>query len=130
LHGLLKEVLSLNESAEVIAGFFILFGTIISLISAIGLVRLPDVYTRSHAASKSSTVGVLFMLIGTLLYFIISEGYFSIRLILGIVFVFLTAPVGAHVISRAAYRANVPLTETSVEDELKDYFEEHEKNRG
>jgi multicomponent Na+:H+ antiporter subunit G len=130
LHGLLKEVLSLNESAEVIAGFFILFGTIISLISAIGLVRLPDVYTRSHAASKSSTVGVLFILIGTLLYFIISEGYFSIRLILGIVFVFLTAPVGAHVISRAAYRANVPLTETSVEDELKDYFEEHEKNRG
>ncbi|WP_026909053.1 Na+/H+ antiporter subunit G [Paucisalibacillus globulus] len=120
----------MNESAEVIAGVFILFGTIISLISAIGLVRLPDVYTRSHAASKSSTVGVLFILIGTLLYFIISEGYFSIRLILGIIFVFLTAPVGAHVISRAAYRADVPLTETSVEDELKDYFEQHEKERG
>ncbi len=130
MHGLSKEVLSLNESAEVIAGVFILFGTIISLISAIGLVRLPDVYTRSHAASKSSTVGVLFILIGTLLYFIISEGYFSIRLILGIIFVFLTAPVGAHVISRAAYRADVPLTETSVEDELKDYFEQHEKERG
>ncbi|WP_042149874.1 Na+/H+ antiporter subunit G [Paucisalibacillus sp. EB02] len=120
----------MKESAEVIAGVFILLGTIISLISAIGLVRLPDVYTRSHAASKSSTVGVLFILIGTLLYFLISEGYFSIRLILGIIFVFLTAPVGAHVISRAAYRANVPLTKSSVEDELKDYFQEHEKERG
>ncbi len=130
MHGLLKEVSSLKESAEVIAGVLILFGTIISLISAIGLVRLPDVYTRSHAASKSSTVGVLFILIGTLLYFLISEGYFSIRLILGIIFVFLTAPVGAHVISRAAYRANVPLTKSSVEDELKDYFQEHEKERG
>jgi multicomponent Na+:H+ antiporter subunit G len=130
LHGLLKEVSSLKESAEVIAGGFILLGTIISLISAIGLVRLPDVYTRSHAASKSSTVGVLFILIGTLLYFLISEGYFSIRLILGIIFVFLTAPVGAHVISRAAYRANVPLTKSSVEDELKDYFQEHGKERG
>ncbi len=130
MQGLLKEVSSLKESAEVIAGVFILLGTIISLISAIGLVRLPDVYTRSHAASKSSTVGVLFILIGTLLYFLISEGYFSIRLILGIIFVFLTAPVGAHVISRAAYRANVPLTKSSVEDELKDYFQEHEKERG
>ncbi len=48
----LKEVLSLNESAEVIAGILIFIGTLISLISALGLVRLPDVYTRSHAASK------------------------------------------------------------------------------
>lgn len=120
----------MSGSAEVIAGVFILIGTLVSFISAIGLVRLPDVYTRSHAGSKSSTVGVLFILIGTLLYFLISEGYFSIRLILGIVFVFLTAPVSAHVICRAAYRNNVPLTETSAEDELKDYFAEFEKQRG
>ncbi|WP_184245003.1 Na+/H+ antiporter subunit G [Gracilibacillus halotolerans] len=117
----------LSASAEVIAGIFIFVGTIISLISAIGLVRLPDVYTRSHAGSKSSTLGVLSVLVGTLLYFVISEGYFSIRLILGIVFVFLTAPVAAHVICRAAYRSNVPLTETSAEDQLKDYFEQQSK---
>ncbi len=127
---LLKEVLSLSESAEVIAGVLIFLGTLISLISSVGLVRLPDVYTRSHAASKSSTVGVLFILIGTLLYFLISEGYFSIRLILGIVFVFLTAPVAAHVICRAAYRADVPLTQTSAEDELKEYFTVNEKQSG
>ena len=107
-----------------IAGVFILFGAIISFISSIGVVRLPDVYTRSHAASKSSTLGVLLTLTGTLLYFIISEGYFSIRLILGIAFVFLTAPVSAHVICRSAYRTNVPLAETSAEDELKEYFEQ------
>lgn len=117
----------MNESAEVIAGIFIFLGTLISLFSSIGLIRLPDVYTRSHAASKSSTVGVLSILIGTLLYFVISEGYFSIRLILGIFFVFLTAPVAAHVICRSAYRANVPLTETSAEDELKDYFAANEQ---
>lgn len=122
LQDLWKEVSRLNESAEVIAGIFILIGTIISFISAIGLVRLPDVYTRSHAASKASTLGVLSTLIGTLLFFIISEGYFSIRLILGIIFVFLTAPVAAHMICRSAYRSNVPLAETSAEDELKDHF--------
>lgn len=117
----------MSGSAEVVAGVFIFVGTIISLISAIGLVRLPDVYTRSHAGSKSSTLGVLSVLVGTLLYFVISEGYFSIRLILGIGFVFLTAPVAAHVICRAAYRSNVPLTEASAEDELKEYFEQLRK---
>jgi multicomponent Na+:H+ antiporter subunit G len=113
----------LNGIAEIITAFFILVGTTISLLAAIGLVRLPDVYTRSHAASKSSTLGVLCVLIGTLLYFLISEGYFSIRLILGIFFVFLTAPVAAHVICRAAYRNQAPVADTMVEDELKEYYE-------
>ena len=124
---LLKEVLSLNGSAEVVAGVFIFIGTIISLISSIGLVRLPDVYTRSHAGSKSSTLGVLLVLVGTLVFFVISDGYFSIRLILGIGFVFLTAPVAAHVICRSAYRTNVPLSDASAEDELKEYFEQQRK---
>ncbi|WP_341419731.1 Na+/H+ antiporter subunit G [Paenibacillus filicis] len=123
---LLKEVLSLSVSGEIIGAVLILIGAIFSLISAIGNVRLPDVYTRSHAASKSSTLGVLCALVGTLLYFLISDGFFSIRLILGIFFVFLTAPVAAHVICRAAYRNQVPLAEQSVQDELKDYYRENE----
>ncbi|WP_042168756.1 Na+/H+ antiporter subunit G [Paenibacillus gorillae] len=115
-----------DEIGEVVGAVLILIGAIFSLISAIGIVRLPDVYTRSHAASKSSTLGVLCALLGTLLYFIISDGFFSIRLILGIFFVFLTAPVAAHVITRAAYRDKVPLAEQSVQDELKDYYRENE----
>lgn len=116
----------MSGSGEVVGAILILIGAIFSLISAIGNVRLPDVYTRSHAASKSSTLGVLCALVGTLLYFLISDGFFSIRLILGIFFVFLTAPVAAHVICRAAYRHQVPLTEESVQDELKDYYMENE----
>ncbi|GGG13815.1 Na+/H+ antiporter subunit G [Paenibacillus aceti] len=117
----------MSGSSEFVSAIFILIGAIISFISAIGNVRLPDVYTRSHAASKSSTLGVLCTLVGTLLYFLISDGYFSIRLILGIFFVFLTAPVAAHVICRAAYRHHVPLAEASAQDELKDYYMENEK---
>ncbi|MEF2968579.1 Na+/H+ antiporter subunit G [Paenibacillus sp. M1] len=116
----------MSGSGEVVGAILILFGAIFSLISAIGIVRLPDVYTRSHAASKSSTLGVLCALVGTLLYFIITDSYFSIRLILGIFFVFLTAPVAAHVLTRSAYRNEVPLAETTVEDELKDYYMENE----
>ncbi|GIO41320.1 Na+/H+ antiporter subunit G [Paenibacillus apis] len=116
----------MSGSGEVIGAVFILVGAIFSVVSAIGNVRLPDVYTRSHAASKSSTLGVLSTLIGTLLYFLILDGFFSIRLILGIFFVFLTAPVAAHMICRSAYRHHVPLTESTVQDELKDYYMENE----
>lgn len=116
----------MSGSGEVIGAVLILIGAIFSVISAIGNVRLPDVYTRSHAASKSSTLGVLSTLVGTLLYFLILDGYFSIRLILGIFFVFLTAPVAAHMICRSAYRHHVPLAESTVQDELKDYYMENE----
>ncbi|MED4953959.1 Na+/H+ antiporter subunit G [Paenibacillus macerans] len=118
----------MSGSGEVVGAVLILFGAVVSLISAIGIVRLPDVYTRSHAASKSSTLGVLCALVGTLLYFIITDGYFSIRLILGIFFVFLTAPVAAHVLCRSAYRNQVPLAEGTTEDELQDYYMENEKH--
>jgi multicomponent Na+:H+ antiporter subunit G len=105
--------------SESIAAVFILLGTGFSFLSAIGLIRLPDVYTRSHAASKSASLGVLCVLFGTFLYFWISDGVISIRLILGIFFVFLTIPVGGHLLSRAAYRSNVELAKESVQDDLK-----------
>ena len=105
--------------SEWIAAVCILTGTILTLLSGVGLLRLPDVYTRSHAASKSTTLGVLFILLGSFLFFLIGEGYVSIRLLLGIFFVFLTAPVAGHIICRAAYRSNVKLTDRTVRDDLK-----------
>ena len=117
-----------DASSEIIAAVLILIGTFFSFLSEIGILRLPDVYTRSHAASKSSTLGVLCILTGTLLFFLITDYYFSIRLLLGIFFVFLTAPVSAHMIARSAHRANVPLSETSVQDDLKrDLYKEESK---
>jgi multicomponent Na+:H+ antiporter subunit G len=121
-----KEVLSLNVTViEAIVAIFILIGTFFSFLSAIGLLRLPDVYTRSHAASKSTTLGVLCTLFGTFLYFLVSDSYISVRLILGIFFVFLTAPVSAHMISRSAYRSNVKLADVSVQDDLKEYIRQN-----
>ncbi|WP_199880539.1 monovalent cation/H(+) antiporter subunit G [Bacillus massiliglaciei] len=115
--------MSIKDVGEILGALFVLAGSVLTFLSAIGLIRLPDVYTRSHAASKSATLGVLCILLGTLLYFIFSEGYFSIRLILGILFVFLTAPVAAHLICRVSYRTNVELTNSSVRDDLKAVFE-------
>ncbi|WP_400244368.1 monovalent cation/H(+) antiporter subunit G [Niallia sp. JL1B1071] len=115
--------MSVNNPIELIAVLLIFFGAIFCFLSSLGLIRLPDVYTRSHAASKSSTMGVLFTLVGTFVFFII-EGNFSIRLFLGIFFVFLTSPVASHVVVRSAYRSKVKLADVTVQDDLKAEMEE------
>ncbi|MFD1606279.1 Na+/H+ antiporter subunit G [Oceanobacillus luteolus] len=105
---------------EYIGVFLIFIGSLFALVSAVGLIRFPDVYTRSHAATKSSTLGVLMTLTGALIYIVVSQGYFSVRLVLGIIFVFLTAPVSGHLVTRAAYRAKVKLADITIEDALED----------
>lgn len=114
--------MNINLISEIMAAVFIFIGAVLAFLSAIGLIRLPDVYTRSHAASKSATMGVLCILFGAFLFFWISEGYISIRLLLGIFFVFLTAPVAGHIICRAAYRSNVQLAKRTVRDDLKKFM--------
>ncbi|RHW32773.1 Na+/H+ antiporter subunit G [Lysinibacillus yapensis] len=111
--------MNVKEILEWIAVLSVLLASIISMISAFGMIRLPDVYTRSHAATKSSTMAVLACLSGAFIYFWVHDGYVSVRLILGIVFVFITAPVSGHLVTRAAYRARVPLAEGSGDDALK-----------
>lgn len=111
--------MSVNQLIELMAALLILLGAIVSVISAFGMIRLPDVYTRSHAATKSATLSVLLCLSGAFVYFWIDDGYVSIRLILGIIFVFITAPVAGHLVCRAAYRSRVPLAKGSGDDALK-----------
>lgn len=118
----------MNESVslELIGVLFILAGSMISVISAIGIIRFPDVYSRAHAATKTTTLAVLLTLFGAFLYFLFAESFVSIRLILGILFVFLTAPVSGHLILRASYRAGVKMSDTTTEDELKDVINKSE----
>lgn len=120
-------MLNVNQMIEWAAVILILIGSIVSVISAFGMIRLPDVYTRSHAATKSSTLSVLTCLLGAFIYFWVHDGFVSVRLILGILFVFVTAPVAGHLICRATYRSRVPLAKGSGEDELKSklFPEEH-----
>jgi len=97
---------------------FALIGAFFSLVTALGLIRLPDLYTRAHAASKSATLGVMSILISVIIYFIAEDGFFSSRVVLGILFVLITAPIGGHLIARAAYYSDVPLWKGSVQDDL------------
>lgn len=99
---------------------FITVGVFFILVTAIGLLRLPDVYSRAHAASKSATLGVMSILIGVFLHFWLIEDNFNPRIILGIVFLFITGPVGGHMMAKAAYFSGVPLAKETVRDDMKD----------
>lgn len=124
----LNEVM-VSEIGELLIGLVILLGAIVSAVSAFGLIRLPDVYLRSHAATKSSTLGVLLILVGAFLYFMFYVDSISAKLLLGIIFVFITAPVAGHLNGRAAYRSGVPLWKGSTEDDLRPVLEKEYKDQ-
>lgn len=120
--------MDLPKTLEVLVSVLLLAGLFFLLTGTIGLLRLKDVYSRMHATSKSTTFGVVGVLLAALLYFRflgLSSGLKEI-LILGVLF--LTAPVGAHMIARAAYRAGVTLWEGAVVDEFKEW-EEKERQK-
>ncbi|MBY6086858.1 monovalent cation/H(+) antiporter subunit G [Priestia flexa] len=106
--------------SDLIIGIIILMGALLTVVTMIGLIRLPDTYTRSHAASKSATLGVLLILVGCLLFFWIKDGSINGQLLLGIVFVFITSPVAGHLLGRASYYSGSPLWKGTVRDDLKE----------
>ncbi|MFN3505940.1 MAG: monovalent cation/H(+) antiporter subunit G [Allorhizobium sp.] len=91
-------------------------GALFSLVAAIGLNRLPDLYTRMHAASKAGTVGsgLLLLAVGLHAADVATFG----RALAGIVFFILTAPVSAHLLARAAHKVGYPLWSKSVRDDM------------
>ncbi|ETI69886.1 monovalent cation/H(+) antiporter subunit G [Neobacillus vireti] len=107
------------EIVKLIVLFLIMVGAFLNLVAALGVIRLPDVYTRNHAASKASALGIMSILLGTFLYFYFINHHFNSRILLGIAFFFLTTPVAGHLIGRASYNSGVKLWDKSVQDDLK-----------
>lgn len=105
---------------ELLVSGLLLFGLFFLLTGTLGLLRLRDVYSRMHATSKSTTLGVAGVLLAALLYlrFLGLSSGLKESLIIG--FLLLTTPVGAHMIARAAYRTGVSLWQGGIVDEFKD----------
>ena len=101
---------------QAIAGVLVIIGAFFALVAAIGLVRLPDVYSRMHAASKAGIVGSGLMMIAHAV--ISADGSTAIRALAGLFFFILTAPIAAHLLARAAYKVGYPLWSQSVADEM------------
>ncbi|PCF53618.1 Na+/H+ antiporter subunit G1 [Staphylococcus delphini] len=98
----------------------VIVGALFSALAAIGMIRLDDVYSRTHAAGKASTLGAMLLLTGTFIYFIGKEGYVNFQLIIGIVFVFITGPLASHLVLKAAYNLKTPASKRLKLDEIKE----------
>ena len=100
---------------DVLTAIMWIAGSGFALLAALGVLRLPDVFTRMQASTKASTLGLGCLLIGAALQ--LGDFGSLIRVVSIGAFVLLTTPVAGHVIARASYLAEVPLWDGTVLDE-------------
>ena len=102
--------------ADIAGLVFMLAGALLCMLAGVGLLRLPDVLTRMHAATKPQSFGLLLVLIGAGLWL---RGFVDVSTLLLVgFFQLLTSPVAAHMVGRAAYRTGRLDQENIVADEL------------
>lgn len=87
---------------DFILAVLIIVGSFFTLVGSIGLYKLPDFYMRLHGPTKATTLGVGAILIASILYFSFKTEYVSTHEILVTVFLFITAPVSALLMAKAA----------------------------
>jgi multicomponent Na+:H+ antiporter subunit G len=103
-----------------LVGGLLLAGASLMFLTGLGLVRMPDIFTRMHAATKSASLGVALLLLAAALVF--QEVIVVTKSLVTIAFIFLTAPVAASLLGRAAYAQRTALWEHSVMDEGRDHI--------
>lgn len=110
------------EVRDVIVSVLLLGGASLILLAAVGIVRMPDLFIRMHATTKAATLGSAMMVGAVAVHF--GTMTVSTRALAVIVFLFITAPVGAHMLARAAYFLGVPLWQNTVIDELGSQYDQ------
>jgi len=97
-------------------------GVFLQIVAAVGVVRMPDLLTRMHASSKAATLGAALIILAAGLHF--GGTGPVVRAVLIILFLFITAPVAAHMIGRAGYRSGVKMADETVIDEYRPCVED------
>ncbi len=92
---------------DILLSVLILTGAIFTFIGSLGLARLADFYTRLHGPTKATTLGVGCLLIASALYFSMHDEGVSLHEVLVTLFLFITAPVSAHLLAKAALHLKV-----------------------
>lgn len=91
---------------ELVISLLLVIGGVFMLVGSLGLMKLPDLMTRLHAPTKATTLGIGGTLIASMLYFLATDGALSIHEVLITLFLFITAPVTAHFITKAWLHQN------------------------
>jgi multicomponent Na+:H+ antiporter subunit G len=110
---------------DLISSILLLGGVAFVVLAGVGLQRFPDIFARMHAATKAATLGLLLVLAGVALQ-LSSPGDVA-KLMLVAILMFVTAPVGAHMVGRAAYRSGTELSSETSVDELAESRSEKDK---
>jgi multicomponent Na+:H+ antiporter subunit G len=104
-------------------------GTFLMLVTGIGLLRLPDVYCRMHAAGKAGTLGIALLILAPALHFATSEPFVAVRALMAIFFQGLTTPGATHLLAHACYVRGYPLHRGTTMDELKDVMPDYPRDQ-
>jgi multicomponent Na+:H+ antiporter subunit G len=106
-----------------LGGVLLILGAIFTLLAAIGVVRLPDLYMRMHAASKAGVVGGGLVLLAVAA--VSMDTAVTLRAIIGVLFLVMTTPISAHLLARASYLAGYRAADSTVRDDLKTRLEQN-----
>ncbi|MDC6668580.1 Na+/H+ antiporter subunit G, partial [Leclercia adecarboxylata] len=90
---------------------FLILESVFALTGPIGRYRRPDFYTRLHGPTKATTLGVGGIVIASMIFFSTRNGGLSLHELLITLFLFLTAPVSAHILAKAAMQQKLPAVE-------------------
>lgn len=102
--------------SEWIAAILLIFGALFMLVAGLGLLRFEDFYLRIHAATKAPSLGVFLMLAALMVYY--KDLWLTIEGILIIIFIFITTPIGSHMLSRVAHLTGVKQSKKTIMDEM------------
>ena len=108
--------------ADILVIALLIGGSLLSLIAAIGLVKLPDVFNRMHASTKAGTLGIEFVMIALAIHS--GDPVVMVKAAAIVLFIVLTAPVAAHMLGRTAYRLGETCAPHTVRDDWQDKMRE------
>ncbi|EHP44542.1 putative monovalent cation/H+ antiporter subunit G [Cupriavidus basilensis OR16] len=100
---------TMSPVAEIATCALLLVGSVFTLVGAIGLVRLPDFFMRLHGPTKSTTLGVGGVVVASVVFFSNQGDGLSLHELLITAFLFLTAPISAHMLAKAAMQQRLPV---------------------
>jgi multicomponent Na+:H+ antiporter subunit G len=101
---------------EMIGSILVLLGAVFHFSAGLGMLRMPDAYTRMQAGTKASTLGNTLVLAGLAFY----HPSWSLKLLIIVYFVLMTNPISSHALARAAYCIRIPLAGNAGIDALRD----------
>lgn len=98
----------MSALTEMLVSLLLVAGGLFSLIGSLGLFRMRDFYTRLHGPTKATTLGVGCLLVASSVYFSVTSNSWSLHEVLVSLFLFITAPISAHLMTKAALHRGLP----------------------